>query len=401
MANKLRRYTWKGINHQGLRVKGELFCCSFNDMKIELLNQGIALIHVKKNFSVTLFEKKILKKDIALFAYHLSTLLSTGISLIKAIEIIANSQNKIQTQQLFYLVNKEILSGKTFHESLLKYQSFFSPLIIEYIKAGELSGTLEIMLQRLADYLDKTEQLKNLVKKNLYYPLTVISLTLVVGCLLLIFIVPQFEQHFFSFGACLPFFTRLIIHISQIIKTQGFFILLSAGLLLAFLNYFFKASKKFRHFVDGYYLKIPIIGTLIKKMIFIRICRTLSTTLAGGISMLDSLKIVSTLTNNTLYYYTIAKISALVASGQMVHDAMKKTHHFPNYMIQMIKIGEESGTLPIMLEKVARLFEVEVENFANRLDQLLEPLLILILGVMVGSFVLAMYLPIFKLGAIF
>jgi type IV pilus assembly protein PilC len=401
VKSRLQAFSWEGINKRGMRVKGELLGLDPSIIQTELKHQGIELIKIKRKTKPLLpFKKRIKIKDIVLFASYLSTLITAGIPLVQALEIISKGQHKTTMQALVQKVKNNVISGKTFHESLAKHRKYFSELFTNLIKTGELSGTLEVTLKRLADYMEKTELLKQRIRKAIVYPIIVLSLSLIVACLLLIFIIPQFDVLFKSFGADLPFFTRLVINFSHLLQSYSYLLGGGFGLGLVLFSYSKKRYKKFQSLLDINLLRIPIFGKLIQKAIISRVTRTLSTTLSAGTPLLEGLDAVATIANNRIYHQSLIQIRNDVATGQQLHTAMLLSQTFPNMVIQMIAVGEESGTLDAMLDKVATFYEEDVNNLVEGLSALMEPVLIVILGAIIGSFVLAMYLPIFRLGSI-
>jgi type IV pilus assembly protein PilC len=401
VKNRLQAFRWEGINKRGIRVKGELLGLNPSIIQTELKHQGIEPIKIKEKIKPLFsFKKRIKTQDIVLFAGHLSTLITAGIPLAQALEIILKGQNKTTMQALIQKVKNNVISGKTFHESLANHRKYFSELFTNLIKTGEMSGTLEVMLKRLADYMEKTELLKQRIRKAIVYPIIVLSLSLLVACLLLIFIIPQFDILFKSFGADLPFFTRLVINFSHFLHYYSYRVGECFGLGIALFSYSKKRYKKFQNLLDFNLLRIPIFGKLIQKAIISRVMRTLSTTLSAGTPLMEALGAVATIANNHVYYQSLIQIRDDIATGQQLHTAMFLSQTFPNMVVQMVAVGEESGTLDTMFDKVATFYEEDVNNLVDGLRALMEPILIVILGAIIGSFVLAMYLPIFRLGSI-
>lgn len=399
--DKLQTFQWEGINRRGLRVKGELSGISQVVIQAELKRQGIEPIKIKKKpKQIVIFKQKIKSGDIVLISHHLATMISAGIPLVQALDIISKGQSKPALQSLIQTVKNDVASGKTFYDALSQHPKYFSDLFCNLIRTGELSGTLDIMLKRLAEYLEKSESIRKKIRKAMYYPITVVSISLIIAGLLLIFIVPQFERLFSSFGAKLPLFTRIVINFSKVLQHYWFMVIAAIVLGVWLFRYFLKKSKRFRYLVDKTTLRLPIFGNLIKKAIIARVTRTLATTLAAGIPMLEALTSVANVANNKVYANAIFQIREDVATGQQMHTAMSVTHVFPNMVVQMIAVGEESGAIDSMLDKIAGFYEDEVDTMVNALSTLMEPIIIIILSAIIGSFVMAMYLPIFKLGSV-
>lgn len=401
-ANALQRYTWEGRNKRGIKVNGEMVAVSPAIIQAELKRQNIDPLKIRKK-SKSLFsnEKKITTLDIVIFTRHLATLITAGMPLVQSLDIIGKGNEKQKFQTLIIGVKNDVASGKNFADSLQKHPEQFNRLFCSLVRSAELSGTLDTMLVRIADYLEKSESLKKKVKKALTYPGAIIAISLIVSSILLVFIVPQFETLFSSFGAELPAFTRLVLNLSE--SLQNYWWLYAIVLIGGSYGFIItrKRSQKFRAMVDRFILKLSVFGKLLEKSIVARVTRTLSTNLAAGIPLIDALDSVADIANNSVYRNALIQIREDVKTGQTMHTAMLTTHLFPHMVIQMVAVGEESGSLESMLDKIACFYEEDVDNMVSNLSSLLEPLIMVILGVLVGGFVLAMYLPIFQLGSIF
>jgi type IV pilus assembly protein PilC len=405
MADKkdaLTAYAWSGVNKRGEKVSGVQDARSTAILKADLRKQGIMVKKVAKK-TKPLFSKrskKIQPQDIAVFTRQMSTMMESGIPLIQSFDIVAKGQVNEKMTNLILEIKTSVESGLTLAESLKKHPDYFNDLYCNLIDAGEQSGALEIMLDNLASYKEKVESIKKKIKKALFYPIAVLIIAFLVSAALLIFVVPQFEELFKGFGADLPGLTRVVIDMSEFFQAYWYLIFgILVGLGWGFI-YLKKNSTAFAYQLDKFSLKFPIIGQILQKAAIARFSRTLSITFAAGMPLVDALKSVSGATGNILYADATRQIKEEVSTGQQMQFAMKKTNLFPNMVIQMIAIGEESGSLESMLLKVADFYEEEVDAAVDALSSLLEPLIMAVLGVMVGGLVVAMYMPIFKLGAV-
>ncbi|MEM8845017.1 MAG: type II secretion system F family protein [Pseudomonadota bacterium] len=395
-------FTWEGLDKKGDRVKGEAQFASEILLKADLRRQGINPIRVKKK-SKPLFGssgKKIIPKDIAVFARQLATMMTAGVPLVQAFDIIGKGNDKPAMQELILAVKGDVESGTSLADALEKHPKYFDDLFCNLVGAGEQSGTLEKLLDKIATYKEKTEELKGKVKKALFYPIAVLVVAFIVCGILLIFVVPQFEEIFKGFGADLPAFTKMVIGLSNFVQAYWLYILI--GLFAA--GYAFKVAKQrspaLRRAIDVISLKIPVVGAILEKSAIARFARTLSTMFAAGVPLVEAMDSVAGATGNILYYDASMRMKDDVATGTQLQQSMKQSGLFPNMMVQMVAIGEESGSLDEMLGKVADYYEEEVDNLVDGLSSLLEPLIMAVLGVLVGGLVIAMYLPIFKMGAV-
>jgi type IV pilus assembly protein PilC len=330
----------------------------------------------------------------------MATMIQAGIPLIQSFDIVANGQTNNKMKDLIIAIKKEVESGSNLADALKQHPLFFNDLFCNLVDAGEKSGSLDIMLDKVATYNEKIETIKKKIKKALTYPMAVLAIAFLVTALLLIFVVPQFESLFKGFGADLPSLTRGVINMSKFFEDYWYLIFGSvSGVIYAFIRAK-KQSAKFAHSIDRLMLKTPVIGSILEQASIARFTRTLSITFAAGLPLIDALKSVAGATGNILYSEATRTIGEEVSTGTQLHLAMKNTKLFPNMVIQMIAIGEESGKLEQMLSKVADVFEENVDNAVDSLSSLLEPIIMSILGVLVGGLVIAMYLPIFKLGSV-
>jgi len=395
-------FAWEGKDKKGTRVKGRSLAPDEVALRAELRRQGIVAQKVRKQVSALSGSSggKPKPEDIALFSRQLATMLGAGIPLVQAFEIVGNGHDKPSVQKLILDIKADIESGTSLHESLAKHPLYFDDLYVNLVEAGEQAGALEGLLDKIATYKEKSEAIKKKVKKALFYPAAVLVVAVVVSIILLIFVIPQFESLFKGFGADLPAFTQMVVDLSRFVQAKGIFLAVAIGALIFSFLYVKKRSKAMRIFLDRASLKLPIIGPILNKAAIARYARTLSTMFAAGVPLVEALDSVAGATGNIVYETAVYRMRDEVATGTRLQRAMETTGLFPNMVIQMIAVGEESGALDEMSGKVATFYEADVDNAVDSMSSLLEPLIMAILGVLVGGMVIAMYLPIFKLGAV-
>ncbi len=394
-------FLYQGTNRGGAKVKGEIFALSDTLAKSELRKQGINPIRVKKK-PKSLFggAAKPDPSDIAIFARQIATMMQAGVPLVQSFEIIGQGNDKQSMQKLIMGIKSQVEGGVSLAEALSKEPLYFDPLFINLVHAGEQSGALETMLDKLATYKEKVEALKAKVKKALFYPIAVLVVAFIVTVILLVFVVPQFEELFNSFGADLPALTQFVINLSEFMQQWWWVIAGSiAGGIYLFMR-IKKTSPKLQEAWDRLALKAPVVGEIATKSAIARFTRTLETMSAAGVPLVEAMDSVAGATGNIIYYNASIKIKDEVSQGTQLQTAMRNTGLFPNMAIQMVSIGEESGSLDSMLAKVADFYETEVDNAVDALTSLLEPIIMAVLGVLVGGLIIAMYLPIFKLGSV-
>jgi type IV pilus assembly protein PilC len=393
-------FAWEGRDKRGTRVKGKSLAPDEKALRADLRRQGIAPSKVRKQSQALKSGGKPNAADIAVFARQLATMLAAGIPMVQSFEIVGNGHDKPSMQKLILDIKADVEGGTSLHEALAKHPLYFDDLFVNLVESGEQAGALETLLDKIATYKEKSEALKKKVKKALFYPAAVLAVAIIVTTVLLLFVIPQFETVFKSFGADLPAFTMMVINLSKFIQTDGIFIAaVVAGAVYVFV-YFKKRSRKMREFLDRLSLKIPVIGPILNKAAIARYARTLSTMFAAGVPLVEALESVAGATGNIVYENAVLKMRDEVSTGQRLQRAMEAVELFPNMVIQMIAVGEESGSLDTMSDKVATFYEAEVDNAVDAMSSLLEPIIMVILGVLVGGLVVAMYLPIFKLGAV-
>lgn len=400
-TDMLMDFVYDGTNRRGQQVKGETTSRSLELAKANLRKQGITVKSIKKK-SKPLFttKKKIKAIDIAIFSRQLATMMKAGVPLTQSFEIVADSLDNPTMKELVLELKAEIESGSTFATALRSHPRYFDDLFCSLVESGEQSGALETMLERVATYKEKSELLKAKIKKAVKYPIAVIVVAVIVTMILLIKVVPVFAQLFSSFGAELPAFTQMVVNMSDWMKKWWFILIIVIGGAIIAFSEAKKRSKKFRDFLDRAVLKIPVFGNIAYQAIIARFSRTLSTTFAAGVPLIDALDSTAGATNNVVFYNATQQIKADVSTGQQLQFAMRSTNIFPSMAIQMVGIGEESGSLEEMLDKVAVYYENEVDNAVDGLTSLMEPFIMAILGVLVGGLVIAMYLPIFQMGSV-
>ena len=394
-------FVWEGVDRKGTRVKGEAQASNEILLKADLRRQGINPLKVKKKPKPLFSQgKKIIPKDIATFSRQLATMMSSGVPLVQAFEIIGRGHEKPAMQELIMNVKTDVESGTALAQSLEKHPKYFDDLFCNLVDAGEQSGALETLLDKVATYKEKTEELKGKVKKALFYPTAVLVVAFIVSGILLLFVVPQFQELFQGFGADLPAFTQMVINLSEFMQKYWWLVLAGIGILVfAFVNAK-QRSAAFRKGLDRLSLKIPVVGQILEKSAIARFARTMATMFAAGVPLVEAMDPVAGATGNALFEEATLRMKDEVSTGTQLQQSMRATGLFPNMVVQMVAIGEESGSLDDMLGKVADFYEQEVDNLVDGLSSLLEPLIMAILGVVVGGLVIAMYLPIFKLGAV-
>ena len=399
----LDTFQWIGVSTRGKRLEGELTGSSVALVKAQLRKQGITPSKVKRK-AKPLFgiasKQKITPKDIALVTRQIATMLMAGVPLIQSIEMIGSGSSNKSVSKLMETIADEVKAGQPLSQALRRHPRYFDDLYCDLVASGEQSGALDKIFDRVAIYKEKSEALKSKIKKAMFYPISVLVIAGIVTSILLIFVVPQFQDIFAGFGAELPAFTLFVIDISNFMQAYWWVILIA---LVAF-GWAFKEAKlkslKLRDATDRAVLKLPVIGMILNKAAVARYARTLSTTFAAGVPLVDALDSAAGASGNAVYRYAILDIKAEVSSGNQMNWAMRNSKIFPDMVIQMVAIGEESGSLDGMLGKVATIYEQEVDDAVDGLSSLLEPMIMAVLGVLVGGLIVAMYLPIFQLGSV-
>ncbi len=394
-------FLWEGTDRKGKKVKGKSMAGDEAAVRADLRRQGVVPTRIRKQRKA-LFSgsAKITTGDIAIFSRQLATMLAAGIPLVQAFEIVGVGHDNPAMQKLILSIKGDVEGGSSLAEALAKHPLYFDDLFINLVEAGEQAGALETLLDKIATYKEKTEAIKKKIKKALTYPAAVLVVAFIVTTILLIFVIPAFEDLFQGFGADLPTFTRMVIDLSQFVREKGGYIAGLAGSGIAAFFWFKKRSRPMRHALDRMTLKIPVVGPIMQKASIARYARTLSTMFAAGVPLVEALQSVAGATGNIVYEQGVLQMRDEVATGQRLQQSMENTDLFPNMVIQMIAVGEESGSLDEMSAKVADFYEEEVDNAVDNLSALLEPMIMAILGILVGGLVVAMYLPIFKMGSV-
>jgi type IV pilus assembly protein PilC len=393
-------FIWEGKDKSGAKTKGDISSKSETVARTELRRMGISVKKIKKKPKALFKSKTTIKpKDIAIFSRQLATMLEAGVPLVQSFDIIGKGHENPAMQDLLLGVKADIEGGDTLAEALNKRPLFFDELFCNLVEAGEQAGVLETLLDKIATYKEKTESMKAKIKKALTYPIAVVVVAFIVSTVMLLFVVPVFEDLFKGFGADLPSFTQWVIGLSEWLQEYWWILFGSIGGIVFAFNYFKRRSRKFNHFLDKVLLKLPIVGLILNKSAIARFSRTLSTMSAAGVPLVEALESVAGATGNIIYSEAVLKMREDVATGQRLQFAMQQAKLFPHMVVQMVAIGEESGSIDAMLEKVADFYEEEVDNLVDNLSSLMEPFIMVILGVLVGGLIVAMYLPIFKMGA--
>src|ERR1700731_271472 len=392
-------FAWEGKDKRGARVKGKSLAPDEQTLRAELRRQGVAPSRVRKQ-RPSRAGGKVNAGDIAIFARQLSTMLAAGIPLVQAFEIVANGNEKAAMQRLILEIKADVEGGTSLHEALGKHPLSFADLNLNLAEAGEQAGAVESLLDKVATYKEKPEALKKKVKKALVYPAAVQAVAVIVTVVLLLFVIPQFESLYKGFGADLPAFTQFVIGISRFVQHNGIYLAVVLGFAVYAFFYFKKRSRAMREFLDRLSLKIPIIGPILNKAAIARYARPLSTMFSAGVPLVEALDSVAGATGNIVYEKAVLRMRDEVSTGQRLQRSMENTGLFPNMVNQMIAVGEESGSLDEMSAKVATFYEAEVDNAVDAMSSLLEPMIMVILGVLVGGLVLPLSLPIYKRGGV-
>lgn len=399
--SELDLFVWKGKDKRGQMMHGEASAKNANLLRAQLRQQGITptVVRAKAKPLFGASGSRITSKDIAVFSRQIATMMQSGVPIVTAIEILANGQKNPRMKNMLDAIRDDISGGSSFSDALAKFPVQFDALYQNLVRAGEAAGVLDTVLDTIANYKERTESLKGKIKKALFYPVAVIAVAVIICAILLMFVVPQFEQTFRDFGADLPAFTQLLIGASDFLIDYwfwiGLFLVVGAfGFIFAY-----KRSPSMQRLLDRTILRIPVIGSIMHQAAIARFARTLALTFRSGVPLVEALETVAGATGNIIYEEAVLKIRDDVAVGYQMNLAMSQVNLFPHMVTQMVAIGEEAGALDTMLFKVADFYEEEVNNAVDALASLLEPFIMVIIGVLVGSIVIGMYLPIFKIAA--
>ncbi|WP_258807402.1 type II secretion system F family protein [Pseudidiomarina sp. CB1] len=393
-------FQWQGLNRRGQKVKGIMRGDNEKEVRAKLRDQGINPRSVKKKAKPLFGNKKIKGADIALFTRQIATMLEAGVPLLQGLEMVAKGTDHVRVRNLMLTIADDVGGGSPLAASLRKHPEVFDPLYCDLVDSGEQSGSLEAIYDRIATYREKSEALKAKIKKALVYPAAVIVVAIIVTMILLVYVVPQFESVFNDFGAELPAMTQFVVNLSEVVQAYALYIVVGFIIGAFLFGRAMVKSEKFRDKVQAYSLKIPVVGMILHKAAVARFARTLSTTFAAGVPLINALESAAGASGNSVYRDAIFRVQSDVTSGMQMHTAMVNADVFPTMANQMVYIGEESGSLDDMLAKVADVYEREVDDLVDNLTALLEPMIMVVIGVLVGGLIVAMYLPIFNLGAV-
>ena len=399
---KIHTFEWKGVNRSGAKTSGELRGATVNEIKSQLKSQGVNPKTVKKK-APSLFkfgEPKISAMDIAMVTRQIATMLQAGVPLVTTIEMLGRGHEKVKMRELLGGIVTEIQSGIPLSDALRPHRKYFDDLYVDLVAAGEHSGALDAVFERVALYKEKAEALKSKIKKAMFYPAAVVIVAVGVTTLLLLFVVPQFQEIFAGFGAELPAFTQLVINISEALQASWYIFAIAIIIAVFLFRRAHLHSQAFRDKVDALVLKIPAVGPILHKAAMARFARTLATTFAAGVPLIDGLESAAGASGNAVYRNAVIKVRSEVMAGMQMNVAMRTTGIFPDMLIQMVMIGEESGSLDNMLNKVANIYEMQVDDAVDGLSSLIEPIMMVVIGTLVGGLIVAMYLPIFQMGKI-
>lgn len=395
--NKEVSYSWEGTDKKGKRIKGEMKASGEAFVKATLRRQGINVLKISKQRG---FKSggKVSDKDVTLFTRQLATMMKAGVPLLQAFDIVGKGHNNPAVSKLLADIKADVETGSSLSQAFRKYPLYFDALFCNLVGAGEQAGILDSLLDRLATYKEKILAIKGKIKSALFYPVSIIVVAFVITAVIMIFVIPAFKELFSSFGADLPAPTLIVMAISDFFVSYWWAIFGSIGGALWFFFYTWKRSEKMQATMDRLLLKLPLFGHLVKIATIARFARTLSTMFAAGVPLVEALDSVAGASGNRVYYDATKRIQSEISTGTSLTVSMQNSEVFPNMVLQMVAIGEESGALDSMLSKVADFFEAEVDDAVEALSSLMEPIIMVVLGTLIGGLVIAMYLPIFKMG---
>lgn len=400
-AQKLDVFVWEGVDKKGKKVKGETQAASIAFVNATLRRQGINPLKVQhRKTALIKRKKKIQPKDVSIFTRQLATMIQAGIPVVQSFEIVGKGHENPSMQELLMSIKEDIESGTAMNLALAKHPLYFDALYCNLVAAGEAAGILDALLDKIATYKEKIEAIKGKIKSALFYPTAVIVVAFIITAILLIFVIPQFESLFKGFGGDLPAFTQLVIDLSKVFQSYWWAIFGGVGGTAFAIANFYRRSTAAQHTFDRLLLRAPIVGEIVRKATIARFARTLSTMFAAGMPLVEALDSVAGAAGNRMYYEGVMRIKGDISTGMQLQSAMNATGLFPSMVIQMVAIGEESGELDSMLGKVADFYEAEVDDAVGALSSLIEPIIMAVLGILIGGLIVAMYLPIFKMASV-
>ena len=398
-------YIWQGRGRNNVATKGEMEAANEQEVRTRLQRQGITPNKVKKKpkdlfENVSFLQPKVKEQDVIVFARQFSTMIDAGLPIIQCLDILQSQQENPTFKKMLKDIKESVESGQTLAEALKKYPNQFDALFVNMVAAGEAGGILDVILRRLAAYMEKAAKLKAQVKGAMTYPIVTIIIAIIVVAVILIFVIPVFEEMFTSMGGALPGPTQFVITLSEFVKSNILFIIIGLVLFIFAFRRFYKTEKG-QSIVDDLMLKMPLIGILLRKSAVARFTRTMGTMLASGVAILEALDIVARTAGNKTIEKAVYHVRSGIAEGQTIADPLSETGVFPPMVCQMIAVGESTGAIDAMMEKIADFYEEEVDQAVENLTALIEPFMLVFLGVTIGGLVVAMYLPIFKMAANF
>lgn len=398
-ANSAKEITfvWEGTDKRGKRLKGEMKGSGLAFVTATLRRQGITVIKIKKQSAFN-SSKRITDKDITLFTRQLATMMKSGVPLLQSFDIVGKGHSNASVSKLLADIKSDVETGSSLSQAFRKYPLYFDALFCNLVQAGEQAGILDTLLDRLATYKEKILAIKSKIKSALFYPISILVVAFIITAVIMIFVIPAFKDLFSNFGADLPAPTLVVMALSDFFVEYWWAIFGTIGFSVWFFFYTWKRSEKMQSTMDRIMLKLPVFGELIRKATIARFARTLSTMFAAGVPLVEALDSVAGASGNRVYYDATKQIQSDVTTGTSLTVAMQNTEVFPNMVLQMVSIGEESGALDAMLSKVADFYEGEVDDAVEGISSLMEPIIMVVLGTLIGGLVIAMYLPIFKMG---
>ncbi len=399
-ASKEITYAWEGTDKKGKKIKGEMKATGEAFVNATLRRQGVTVLKIRKQSGLGRRGGKVTDKDVTLFTRQLATMMKSGVPLLQAFDIVGKGHNNPAVSKLLGDIKSDVETGSSLSQAFRKYPLYFDALYCNLVNAGEQAGILDDLLDRLASYKEKIQAIKSKIKSALFYPISIIVVAFIITAVIMIFVIPAFKDLFAGFGADLPAPTLVVMAMSDFFVAYWWAIFASVGGSIWFFLYTWKRSEKMQATMDRLMLKLPVFGEIIKKATVARFARTLSTMFAAGVPLVDALDSVAGASGNRVYYEATKRIQSEVSTGTSLTVAMQNSEVFPNMVLQMVAIGEESGALDSMLSKVADFFEGEVDDAVEALSSLMEPVIMVVLGGLIGGLVIAMYLPIFKMGQV-